>query len=245
MRVLVTSLLLTGCLAPDGDESFIIRDNLATAGDGTCAFTAALNSPVVARGLIDDAATLPYVMNPLFESRVVAGEGRESLRTILIEGAEVTVELGPIATIDDAGNTTVDDFFDDSVQFTSLFSASLGPNGGVASGTFDAIPLEAISIVRNQVGADVRYTAQAVAIVKAFGSYYGGDIESQEFRYPVTICSDCLPRQIIGACDATNPESTPLIATNGCNPFQDGVIECCADAGNPDIMGDERTLCAF
>jgi hypothetical protein len=227
MRVLVTSLLLaTGCLAPDGDESFIIRDNLATTGDGTCAFTAALSAPIISRGRIDAESTLPYIMNPLFESRVQAVEGRESLRTILIEGAEVIVELGPISTTDDAGNVSTDNFFDDSIQFTTLFSSSLGPNGGVSVGSLDALPVEALSIVKSQVAPDTTFTAQAVAIVKAFGSYYGGDIESQEYRFPISICNNC-SRVIVAACDEMNPAATPLISTNGCNPFQDGVIECC------------------
>jgi hypothetical protein len=245
MRVLVTSLLLTtGCLAPDGDESFIIRDNLATAGDGTCAFTATLGAPTLSRGLIDDRTTLSYIMTPMFESRVIAAEGRESLRTIQIEGAEVTVELGPISIMDADGNVTVDDFFDDSIQFTTLFSSSLSPNGGLALGTLDAIPLEAINLVRNQAGPDVRYTAQAVAVVKAFGSYYGGDIESQEYRYPVAICNDCIGFTLIGPCDTANPAATPLGGTNGCNPLQDGAIECCSDVGDPMMMGDEITRCA-
>ena len=244
MRVLTTSLLIAaGCVAPNGDESFVIRNNLAPQGDGTCSFTADIGAPILSRGVIDIDSPLSYTLHPLFESRIVAPEGRESLRTIQITGAEVRVEIGPIETfeIDANGNITnvqFDDFFDNSIAFTSLFSTSLGPNQSLTTASIDVVPLSAMQIIRDRVG-DASFNAQVVAVVNPFGEYYGEEIDGSEFRYPVTVCSDCV-RQVVKACDLMNPELTELAFTNGCNPFQDGTIECCRD----NSVTPARVFCA-
>jgi hypothetical protein len=241
MRVLITSLLFAaGCVAPNGDESFVIRNNLAPQGDGTCSFTADTGAAVLSRGFIDTASSLPYQLHPLFESRINAPEGRESLRTIQVTGAEVTLEIGPIEIIEvdefgDVVNVTVDDFFDNSTEFTSLFSTSLGPNQGLSTATVDIVPLSAIALIRNRVGPDVFFNAQTVAVVNPFGEYYGEEIDGTEYRYPVTVCNSCA-RQIVGDCEQPDPGATMLAFSNGCNPFQDGVIECCRDTVNGGLL---------
>ena len=233
MRVLITSILLaTGCVAPNGDESFVIRHNLAPPDDGTCGFVADANSPVLSRGFINVNSTLAYQLHPLFESRIQAPDGRESLRTIQITGAEVTLEIGPIEIIErdpmtrEVINVTIDDFFDNSLAFTSLFTTSLAPNQGLSTATIDIVPLSAFSIIKARTG-DAEFNAQVVAVINPFGEYYGEEIDGTEFRYPVTVCSNC-GLVNIGVCEAM-PE---LGVTNGCNPFQDGTIECCEDTVN-------------
>jgi len=48
----------------------------------------------------------------------------------------------------------------------------------------------------------------------------------------VTICNDCV-LQNIGTCGMV----TPMGAANPCNPFQDGVLDCCT------VMGTSTVQC--
>lgn len=240
MRVLLASLLaLSACVAPDGDESFIIRDNLAPEGDD-CVFSAQTTSAVRTRGTLFLGSTSPYFMHPMFESRIQAPMGRESLRTILIKGAEVSVDIGPIEIIDGAGNVTFDDSID-TISYTSLFSASLGPNGGLSAATVDAVPLEALQIIRDRTGAATSFqapaapfvNAQVLATVTAFGDYYGEELEASPYTFPVTVCNGCTFVTVGGQC-GTIAGAIGFVG-DPCNPFQDAFVNmvCCDDDGVP------------
>jgi hypothetical protein len=235
MRILVLALpFVVGCVAPAGDESFIIRENLATDVGGECTFTASVNSAALARGQLLLDSPIPYFFHPLLESRIVAGEGRESLRTIFLNGADIELEIGPIETIAADGTLTVDPDVE-VLQFRSLFSAPLPPNGGLTSAQFDLVPLAALDTIRGRVG-DTGDTvhAQVTATATAFGDYYGDQIESAPFQFPVTVCNDCVignnSAAGVPACD-TIPQGAVLRQGNPCNPFQDGVVDCCSDGG--------------
>jgi hypothetical protein len=234
-RVFISFALLAGCVADAGDESFIIRSNLAppTSG-GECLFIASIDAPAIARGQIFLDGPNPYVMNPLFESRITAADGRESLRTIFLEGANVDLQIGPIEIIDSAGGVTVDETVE-SQAFRSLFSSPLPPNGGVTAAQFDLVPLSVLLGIkaRTGAGANDRVHAQISATITAFGDYYGEPIESSPFTFPVVACNDC----VIGnrGIDGTFPACSTFTQTarlgNPCNVFQDGVVDCC-DTGN-------------
>ncbi|MBX3161912.1 MAG: hypothetical protein KF773_38480 [Deltaproteobacteria bacterium] len=212
-----------GCTVNSGNESFVIQNNLAVQGD-TCDFTATLTSPSLPRGQLFLDSPIPYVLTPLLVSRVTAAEGRESLRTIQVQGARIDLEIGPIESIDAAGAVTIDDTVD-TLQFESLFATALTPNGGTAFGTFDIVPLSALELIRARATAGARVHAQAVATMRAFGDFYGQEIQSEPFRYPVTVCSDCVARPI-NTCNRITP-TTMVRPGNPCNPFQDGIVDCC------------------
>src|SRR5687767_2229383 len=82
-----------GCVAPSGDESFIVRQNLAPTDLTMCSFLADIASPTLARGQLHLDSPVPYFVNPLFESRIVAADGKESLRTILLQGANIELVI--------------------------------------------------------------------------------------------------------------------------------------------------------
>ena len=70
MHRIMSLALLSGCIADAGDESFIIRSNLAPPSGGECFFQASIDAPAIARGQINIDAPIPYVFNPLLESRI-------------------------------------------------------------------------------------------------------------------------------------------------------------------------------
>jgi hypothetical protein len=232
-RVFISLALLGGCIAAEGDESFIIRSNLAAEG-GTCVFQPSLDASFLARGQLFLDSPIPYLINPMLESRIVAAQGKESLRTILLEGANITLNIGPIERIGADGSVSLDETVE-TAQFQSLFSAPLPPNGGLASAQFDLVPLSVVAGIRARAGAPGldRIHAQVTASMVVFGDYYGERLESNPFQYPVTVCNDCVVANRFA--DGTFPTCDTFTATarqgNPCNVFQDGVVDCC-DAGN-------------
>lgn len=230
--VILLTATLGACAVDAGDESFIVRDNLAPA-ESACTFTAELGSATVSRGIISTQSPTPYLFNPLLESRVVAAEGKESLRTILVKGAHIDLTVGPTEVVDAAGGVTLDSTTR-TYQFDSLTSAALPPNGGLATAQFDAVSLQAIADVRAAAGGN-RVHAQAVVKAVVFGDFYGEELDSNSFQYPVTICNDCVIGTTFGDC-ATIPAGVMVRAGNPCSPFQDGVVDCCIDKANNNAL---------
>ncbi len=224
---------LVGCAADTGDESFIIRSNLAVP-EGDCILAPALEAVSQSRGQIFLDSPTPYLLHPMLESRIVAAEGKESLRTVFLKGANVDLIIGPIETIDAAGNVTLDPV-EETVKFQSLFSAALPPNGGLVAAEFDLVPLSALASIRQRVGANPgRVHAQVRATATVFGDFYGDQIEGAPFQFPVTVCNDCIVSRVL----VNNvPAQCPLPMTaapragNACNPFQDGLVDCCETNG--------------
>jgi len=232
-RVLMASLVFVGgCVAASGDESFIVRSNLAPAVGAACEFTPSVDAPSIARGQLFLDSPTPYVFNPLLESRITAAQGKESLRTIIVTGANVDLQIGPTERIDAAGNVTIDDTVA-TASFKSLFTTPLPPNGGLATGQFDLVPLSAVSELRAHLGAigsGEHVHSQVIATATILGDYYGDEIESSPFQFPVTLCNDCVVNDL-GDC-ATLQMSTTVRPGNACNVFQDGIVDCCEDLTN-------------
>ena len=234
-----------GC-ADSGGEGFVIRANLAP-GDG-CELNASLDAPFITRGLLNTRSGASYLLNPLIQSRIVAATGQESVRTVALMGAKVELAIGPITIETPDSVTTVctaegasacfagaeaDELAAAGVtRFRSLFAAPLAPNGGLTGGTFDLVPTSAIRAVQRKAGAldaGARLRAQVVATATVYGDLGGDEIEGAPFVYPVTICDDCVINNV-GACAATSTEFEARTG-NACNPFQDGVIDCCTGDG--------------
>jgi hypothetical protein len=70
-----------------------------------------------------------------------------------------------------------------------------------------------------------------LANVEAFGDLQGTEIVADPYQYPVTICNDCVVNNL-GACSAL-PVGTIARTGNPCNPFQDGIVDCCEGTNGP------------
>jgi hypothetical protein len=114
--------------------------------------------------------------------------------------------------------------------FSVLFSGSIAPAASV-NAFVDLIPPATLRSIAADSGADLAVDSlnaevQAEVVIK--GDLGGDSIESQPFYYPVTVCNDCVVVNN-GSCPMT---ITAPRAGNACNPFQDGVVDCCIDASN-------------
>jgi hypothetical protein len=174
--------------------------------------------------------------------------GQESMRTVALMGAKIDLVVGPITVEDPLGNLTFSCAAEGAsacfteaertalamsavTKFRSLFSAPLAPNGGLSTATFDLIPTAAVREIQRKAGtvpAGARLHAQVVATATIYGQLGGGEVESLPFVYPVTVCNDCVVN--VGKACAETPASFMPRPGNPCNPFQDGVVDCCTDA---------------
>ena len=109
----------------------------------------------------------------------------------------------------------------------------MAPNGGVTDGAFEAVPAALLAAI---VGVKGTATFRTELIVKAtvFGEMAGDDVTSNEFQFPITVCSDCVLNVLRDAMDA--PVACPAMMEiankgNSCNVFQDGVVDCCTKSG--------------
>jgi hypothetical protein len=218
-------------VAEQGDESFIILQIQAPpTGEGQCAFTPDRTAGFISRGIADLNAPV-YTAAPLFESRIVAPAGRESLRTIALQGANISLEVTEATVIDrqTREETTVGAPF--TVQHQQLFSASLPPNGGLAVANVDLIDFRTMADIQAMTlevkdSRDVDVLLQVVATMTVFGDYYGERLDTTPFQFPVTLTNT--QRVVLGTCPL--PEQFPVPEVdNACSALQDTSVFCCSN----------------
>jgi hypothetical protein len=194
----ITLILLAGC-AHQGDEGLFILNNSQPNGT-ICALTSDPAQPFLAQGRIAAASPEGYVLTPLIESRITAVMGHELERTIHLEGANVTLSM-----VSSSGSLS------QVSQYTALFSGSVAPLSAV-NVSFQVLPAMSAA---GQYNVDVT----------VFGTLGGGRIDGQPFDYPITVCDNCITRNL-GSCTG----ATITNFGNPCNPYQDGIVDCCTDS---------------
>jgi hypothetical protein len=239
LSALVLCGSLAGCVAAEGDESFIILNNLVpdpVTGVCTPSRTGASFSSLFV-GFTDVTANVCS----LFESRVVAAEGKESLRTILIEGADIRIEVGQIFIENPLDGTVETRGAEETRDVTVQFSSSLPPNGGIAAGIYDVVPIDVMADIRaatidvnNDPTLSVRVEVKTTAT--AFGDFYGDRIESTSFQFPVIVNkpATCNINPTF-SCDPAFGEDTTTCPADCfcgdlvCNPIDEDITSCPAD----------------
>lgn len=218
---------LGGCAADTGDEGIFITRNVVP-GDG-CTFTASATEPFLAHGTYSVFSPGAYRFHPQMKSKITATAAQENARTIIVEGARVTLTF-PDESVFTAAQQ--EDLRSRGImRFSSLFSAPLSPNGGLADGALDLITPALLDELVAAKGNGIlaanapSFRAEVVATVVVYGDMSGDEITSQEFQFPVTICNDCVVNEL-GTCPL--PMGTTITNVgNVCNPYQDGTVDCC------------------
>jgi hypothetical protein len=222
---LTAALVLVGC-ANSGDEGMIVLNNTAVAGD-TCALTGEAGQAFMSHGQIYAQSNLGYTLTPLIQSRVSTatvggGTGMTTpvdplTKTIFLRGADVSLTLKAVS-IESGGQYTVTQPETNIAQFSVLFSGSLPPSGTVNVG-FEVITPAMLNSIVQMSGANIssqNLNAEVLAEVTIRGDLNGSEIEALPFYYPISVCTDCVVVNL----------------GNACNPFQDGIVDCCTDASN-------------
>ena len=218
LTLLVPTVALAACVASDNSDSpmVVLQNTAIPAGQLTCSFaTVGLGTAFLPFGTISTLSTNPYLLAPLIQSRITATTGQELQKTILLEGADVTLTVASPAGITLSGA---------DAAFQSLFSGSLSPNNCVTNEVMQLIPPSAIATIAAAAG-NTPFHAQVVANIKVFGTLAGDRVESLPFQYPVTVCNDCIINNI-GACPVTGT----IRLGDPCNVFQDSPVDCCMEA---------------
>ena len=156
---------------------------------GACVPKPDLDSPILAKGVLDREFAGEYRAALLVGNQITARGSRERLRTetsrVVLKGAEVTLE-----SLD--GKQLQDPF---SSIGTGFVDSSEGTDPGLAILYATLIPGKAVAALPN---------GTLVARVRAFGTTLGGqDVESGELAFPIEICSGCLITYPASARDLT------------------------------------------
>lgn len=232
---LIVSVAAAGCIFThsEGDQGFVIVDNSA-APLTSCTFNGDPNQPFQTSGTLSTSSPNGYFFAPLLKSRLTFTAGMEVARTITIQGARVDLTVVSMQQVDNNGTITdltsgAQAKLSSNVQhFQTIVTGTLPPLGNANVG-FEVVPWAAIPQLT--AGIDLtrsRFRAEIKAHVVVFGRLGDGDINSDGFDYGVTLCNDCVIN-VLGPCPSLGV--TPR-AGNSCNPFQDGVADCCLETGN-------------
>ncbi len=217
-RTFITAALalsLGACTAGNGDEAILVTKNV-TPGVG-CTFVSATSEASLSHGMISALSDRSYRLHPQLQSRISGDQAHNEQRTIITNGAHVDIAFA------DASEKVGADAL---LHFDSLFSTPVYPNGGITDGAADIVPADLIKAIKDAKGTAAFRTELIVKVV-VFGDMSGTDVTSQEFQYPVTVCSDCVVNVLPAACPATVALVNP---GNPCNPYQDGTVDCCKDS---------------
>ncbi|HEY3802079.1 MAG TPA: hypothetical protein VGL61_05700 [Kofleriaceae bacterium] len=207
-------LLAIGCVK-NGADGMVILENNAPTGTA-CTFTGQTGQPTLSSGQIYAGSTNAYVLTPLIESRIEAGSGLEVDRSILLQGANVTLSASGVSLPMTAFSTPV---------------AGSIPPAGTVNVSFPIIP--AVDLAAFASG-----TTQGLitATVQIYGTEGGGNVDSEPFTYGVTVCPTgalCVA-QDVGTCTGFSGAVTST--GNPCNAYQDGTVSCCEKGGDKTML---------
>jgi hypothetical protein len=218
-----------------------ILNNTAAPPTGTCMFTGDPAQPSLSHGIISTASPVPYLVSPLVQSRISTsvgvgsgtGSDHTADRTIIISGANITLQV-KAATLQTGGMTT--DITSQvtltgaNAKFRALFSGDVPP-GGFANIGFDLIPTSAIQEIVQKSGASAtnKMHAEVLATVTLIGAMSGNSVSGTPWTFPVTVCNDCVVVNSGGTANACPLTVSQPRTGNPCNPYQDGIVDCCLD----------------
>ncbi|MBI4509724.1 MAG: hypothetical protein HY698_08800 [Deltaproteobacteria bacterium] len=183
-HALLASLCLAaaaGCTEQNG--SLVILQN-QPFGEENCEVSGTRSDVYVPFGMLDLDAQLPYLIRPLLMNGAVAVEGQLALHYAFLKGADIQLLPGPQQTSIDLINSLKTE----AVR-TQRFSGSVSPNGGTAATIFPAIDADQAVVLATRV--PVGSFVSVVARITVFADMDGGEIATEPFDFPITLCQDC------------------------------------------------------
>lgn len=222
------ALALGACVDDNADSGMIILRAVAP-GDG-CIFSADATD-FLPSGHIDAAADRGYVVAPLIRNDLILAEGEaKTPKTIFVNGAQIVVKFYDTDVFTAAEQATM--ATNGLTRYLAPFSGSIAPNGSTGVFPFEAVPTALLTAVGEKLTAMNRFSTLLDVQIRVVGNRGGGDVESNLFRFPVEVCSNC-ERFVIGDCSTLNT-STTVRKGGVCSPSQDGQVDCCVGA-DPDL----------
>lgn len=218
---LAGSLLLSGACTDDSADSAILILQNQIPGEG-CAISTAQTTDAYLAGQIDTRSTVGYLFNPIIKNySVSSANASKTQRMVFLEGVDVEIDFQDSALFSDAEISALD--ADGVTRYSIPLTGIIEPDGGVLALSFEVVPTEVLEFIASKTSANTLIYAR----VAAYGKMSSGDIRTQTFSYPITVCTDCSTRDV-GLCTGL-PEGFVAAKANSCNAFQDGVTDCCGD----------------
>ena len=215
------------------DSTLFVQDVLAgqpvTAGQ-QCSFTSDPTQPFISSGLLDIALASDYNPTYLIGNQSVPEVNSQQLQT----ETDIIMVQGAVVRITDSSGKQLS-------TFTRLAAATVYPSSGSVPGY---APITVTTVDSSTISNDVLLeanvsgggTTRLVTYVTFFGVTTGGNnIQSDEFEFPVDVCSGCL---ISYSATDDNPLSTfqpncllagasgATAAPSPCRTGQDFPIDC-------------------
>jgi hypothetical protein len=224
-------ILVSACV--HDDSTLFIRDVIhppTVSGGQACLYTSDPTQPFIPSGTLD-VALAPIALVPGYYAWFLVGNQTVPLgntSTPATETARIKIE-GGIVRLTDAGGHEI-------FKYTTQAAATVDPQSGTNPG-YSPVGLTILDIGHAQSVAPAARgaTVRIISNVRVFGHTLGGQyVESDEFPYPIDVCSGCLIS--FGATDPTR--NTPVCAgatasttmTSAlpfpCYPGQDQFIDC-------------------
>jgi hypothetical protein len=231
--------LLGGCVADGGDGGILVLKNVRA--DEMCTTTGGATESHVSHGLLDLLIASDYRFIAQLQSRITAISGQESQRTIVTQDTKVDVTFPSSTLFTDA--ELADLKSQGLTHFKSLFSVPIAPNGGLSDGVFVIIPRSLVQKVSDKVNSltsQVRIEALATFTVE--GDMSGEHVESQPYAYPVTLGNNVTISVPMPATCPLAKEFGTVRTGYACNPFQDGVVDCCQVANGLRCPANQLTM---
>lgn len=215
------SALSTGCA--DNESSLFIRGALIPDGSD-CTVQATPSAPMIAQGTLDTGIRAEYTADLLLGNQIVRRGNTASLRT---ETSRIQLYEADVALLDAAGNE-LSRGDGSAAAFTVPISGFVDPGSGTEPG-YGATSVLLIDSATGQ-SLDGQVTSSGlvqdiVASVIVRGRTLGGnEIESGEWRFPISICHCCL---VFVPPEADDP------ATSGvdCSVREDTTATCTSRLG--------------
>jgi hypothetical protein len=220
-------LLLVGCGRVQG-QFIVLQNQVPQTGCSVPAEPSSQYRPdgVLDVSIVNNKATAGYLVFPLLENDLPGSpKGQVDGNRIALSNWVVSVGVNP--------NYTPPGIVSAFNQDASLTSYTLPTSGSVASGgghtasVVDVFPPELVGEVSNAM-ANGGGSFTAYATIHAIGNTINGSIQSDDFVFPISVCSGCL----IGNQSMCPFRSPPANLGNPCNPAQDDIVDCCTVSAN-------------
>lgn len=226
--VVATGALSLNSACAHDDSSLFVQAVIFPQPQGAgiqCVYAANPSQIFLSRGTLDTAFRSEYDAVFLLANQLVAQSNPSQVQT---ETSHINIQ-GAIVRVTDAAGNQLD-------SYTSLTSgtvyAAIGGTPGYAVVSATAVSQKALKAA----GGSASGSVTVVSYLKFFGHTLGGDyIESNEFEFPVDVCSGCLvtfAQTDINTCyenlnclgSATGAAGAALTAP--CVPGQDTPVDC-------------------
>lgn len=229
-----TALVSTGCA---DNESVLFIVGVLALEDTDCKLTPEASATLRTRGVLDTSLRSGYTAGLLVGSQLTQRGNRDQLRTetarLSLRGAEVRLQTPDGATI---------------AEYTTIGTGFVHPASGSEPG-YGAIAADLIP-----PGAPVS-PGLVVARVRVYGDTLGGqEIESNEYSFPIYVCSGCLVSYPVESadpdegpgiyrCDLRSEEAT-VVSDQICALGQDIVVPCTLCAAQNPVCQDPCQNCS-